>query len=123
MLEINIYDKTGHPRIYLSCEFYDSFYTWDGHAVAYLEEDKIYGWKGKHIGWYIDGVIYDMNGYKVGSNKENCPYVAVSEVPKHSKYNRIVRFEKVESLYSRPSLKLSYTDRDLVDFISQNKVY
>jgi len=30
--EITFYDKTGHPRIYLSEEDDNSFYTWDGKA-------------------------------------------------------------------------------------------
>ena len=48
-MEITFYNKTGHPQIYLSVENENSFYTWDGHAVAYVYDDKIYGWKGKDI--------------------------------------------------------------------------
>ena len=60
--ELDFYDKDGCPKIYLSTKYDDTFYTWDGHPVTYLIEDKIYGWKSKHLGWYVDGVIYNMNG-------------------------------------------------------------
>jgi len=28
----------------------ETIYLWDGHAVAYLYEDKVYGCNGKHLG-------------------------------------------------------------------------
>lgn len=120
-MEVTYYDKTGHPKIYLSEQNDNSFYTWDGHAVAYLVEDKIYGWKGKHIGWHIDGVIYNTDGYRVGSIKEKCPYSVYSEYSKYSKYSRYSRYSRY-SPYSKPSLSTSYSQEELVEFISQDKV-
>ena len=35
----------------------ETIYTWKGHAVAYVVDDKVDGWKGKHIGWSVDGVL------------------------------------------------------------------
>jgi len=119
--EITLYDQTGHPLIYLSPENDNSFYTWDGHAVAYLyDSELIYGWKGKHIGWYINGVIYDLQGYRVGSISEKCPTSVYSESSKYSKYSQYSRYSRY-SPYSRPSLKSSYSDVKLINFITQNK--
>ena len=39
-METTFYNKTGKPQIYLSTDYDNSFYTWEGHAVAYLHEDK-----------------------------------------------------------------------------------
>jgi len=120
-MEITFYDKTGHPKIYLSTENDNSFYTWEGHAVAYVYEDKIFGWKGKHIGWYNDGILYDLNGYRVCSIREKCPYSVYSEYSKYSKYSRYSRYSRY-SPYSKPSFRSSYADTDLIDFITQDRV-
>ena len=120
-MEITFYNKTGHPQIYLSDEHENSFYTWDGHAVAYLYKDKIYGWKGKHIGWYQDGSIYDLNGYKAGSIKEKCPCIVYIENVKYVKYVQYSRYCRSSS-YSKPLFSQSYCDMDLIDFIAQNKI-
>ena len=120
-MEITFYNRTGHPQTYLSTENDNSFYTWDGHAVAYLHEDKVYGWRGKHIGWYIDGVIYDLKGYRVGSTREKCSYSVYSEDSKYSKYSRYSRYSRY-SPYSKPSLSSMYASIDLLEFITQDRV-
>lgn len=120
-MEITFYNETGHSRTYLSSEKDNSFYTWDGHAVAYLYDDKIYGWKGKHLGWYFDGVIYDLNGYKIGSTREKCSYSPYSEDSKFSKFSRHSRFTR-DSPYSKPSLTSMYANIDLLEFITQDRV-
>jgi hypothetical protein len=120
-MEITFYNKKGQPQIYLSDEEENTFYTWDGHAVAYLFDDKIYGWKGKHIGWYHEGVIYDLYGYKVGSIEEKClgiTYVAKVKFVKYTKYNRFCRCVP----QSKPLFSLSYCDMSLIDFITQNRI-
>ena len=63
-MELTLFNQTGHPVIYFSAEDENSIFTWDGHAVAYIEEELIYGWRGKHIGWYYNGVVYDLFGYR-----------------------------------------------------------
>ena len=120
-METTFYNKTGKPQIYLSTDYDNSFYTWEGHAVAYLHEDKIYGWRGKHIGWYCEGIIYDLKGYRVGSIKEKCPYSVYSEYSKYSKYSRYSRYSRY-SPYLKPSFSTSYSNVDLIDFISQDKI-
>lgn len=126
-METDFYDKEGIPKVYLSSKYYDTFYTWDGHPVAYLIEDKIYGWKGKHLGWCVDGVIYNMNGYRLGTTPEQCPkliaYRTDDQKPKHTKYNRLYRWDRVDSVYSRPRLKDTYADIDLDDFMTQDTVH
>lgn len=120
-MEITFYDKTGHPKIYLSSNYGNAFYTWKGHAVAYVEGELIYGWRGKHIGWLISGIIYDLKGYKVGSIKEKCPYSVYSEYSKYSKYSQYSKYSKY-SPYSKPYLSDFYENIDLEMFISQNKI-
>ena len=120
-METTFYDKTGRPKIYLAAQYGDSFYTWDGHAVAYHIGEQIFGWRGHHIGWLISGIIYDLNGYKVGSVKEKCPYSVYSEYSKYSKYSQYSRYSRY-SAHSKPSLTNSYSDTDLESFISQDKV-
>lgn len=121
MEEVTFYDRTGHPKIYLSPSKKDSFYTWDGHAVAYVYNDKIYGWRGRHIGWLKEGIIYDLDGYRVGSTKEKCPYSVYSQYSKFSKYSQYSRYSRY-SANSTPTFSSGYTNIDLVDFISQDKV-
>lgn len=120
-METTFYDRTGHPKIYLSSEYGDSFYTWKGHAVAYVVDELIYGWRGRHIGFLVSGIIYDLKGYKIGSVKEKCPYSVYSEYSKYSKYSQYSRYSRY-SPYSRPSLSSSYSDMNLEAFISQNKI-
>ena len=120
-METTFYNKTGHPQIYLSTDDDNYFYTWHGHAVAYLYEDQIYGWRGKHIGWYHEGIIYDLKGYRVGSIREKCPYSVYSEYSKYSKYSQYSQYSR-HSPYSKPSFRTTYSNTDLIDFIMQNKV-
>lgn len=120
-METTFYDGKGHPVIYLSKDYNNSFYTWNGYAVAYLYEDKIYGWRGRHIGWLFDGVIYDLQGYRVGSIRSKCPYAVYSEYAKYAKYAQYGRYARYAA-YTRPALSSLYSNIGLEDFITQDKI-
>ncbi|HEY3372060.1 MAG TPA: hypothetical protein VGK10_14485 [Prolixibacteraceae bacterium] len=120
-MEIALYNKSGHPVVYLSADDENSIYTWDGHAVAYIADDLIYGWRGKHLGWYINGILYDVFGYKVGSIKQKCCSPTSDESSKEAKYPQYARYTKY-AIQGKPILRRSYSTEELIDFITQNKV-
>lgn len=119
-METTFYDGKGNPVIYLSPNNDNSFYTWNGEAVAYLIDEKIYGWGGSHIGWLLDDIIYDLNGYRVGSTREKCPYAVYAEYAKYAKYARYARYARYAANV-RPALSTSYSNMELAKFISQDK--
>jgi hypothetical protein len=120
-MEITLFNKTGQPVVYFSAEHENSIFTWDGHAVAYIEDELIYGWRGKHIGWYFNGVVYDVFGYKLGSVKDKCPCPTLEEEVKGTKYPRYIRYTKY-AIQLKPIHRRTYSNEELIDFITQNKV-
>jgi len=108
-------------HVYLSAEKENSIFTWDGHSVAYIEDELIFGWRGKHIGWFCNGILYDVFGYKVGSVKEKCTVPIHTEMTKGSKFPDYSRYTKC-AIRLKPTLLPTYSKEDLVDFIIQDKV-
>lgn len=120
-MEITFYNKTGLPVVYLSVKDDNSIYTWDGNAVAYIEDELIYGWRGKHLGWYFNGILYDIFGYKVGTTIEKCVCPTAEEMSKEAKLPRYARYLKYD-IREKPKHKRSFSAEELMDFITQNKI-
>lgn len=54
-METTLYKRDGRPVAYIADDQKRSIYTWDGHVVCDILDDKMYGWKGHHIGWFHQG--------------------------------------------------------------------
>jgi len=120
-METTLYNKNGRPIAYISLENGNAIYLWDGHAVCYIEDEKIYGWKGKHIGWFVNNVIYDTSGYRVGFTQETCPSVTYIESVKYVKYVQYVKYVKYVP-YVRPIFSTGYSKIGLKEFLEQDRV-
>lgn len=69
-MEETLFDIFGVPVAYISYDYGNAIYLWDGRPVAYLEPDKtIYGFNGRHLGWYINGQVRNLKGEIVGFNR------------------------------------------------------
>lgn len=120
-MEIDLYDRHGHPVAYIADDAEHSIYLWDGHAVCYIDGDKIYGWKGHHIGWYISEIIYDIHGARVGFTKNTCPTLTYTPPIKYIKYIKYVKYIKCIP-YMRPFFTTSYSSLSLSDFLKQDAI-
>lgn len=109
----------GKPIAYIANDN-ETIYLWDGHAVAYLYNDKAYGFNGRHLGWFIGGIIYDLQGLKIGFVGNKCPSVkSISPIKsvKHVKSIKSVR--SVPNV--RPVLSIGYSDRDFEAFLESGE--
>lgn len=120
-METTLYDKGGRPIAYISPENDNAIYLWDGHAVCYIDRDKIYGWKGKHIGWFVNNIVYDTKGYRVGFTKETCPSITYIESVKYVKHVKYVKYVKYVS-YARPIFSSTNSNMVLKEFLEQDRV-
>ena len=118
-METTIYDIHRRARIYLAEDAENSIYTWNGHAVAWLDGDEVYGWRGRHIGWFVDGILYDGTGYRVGFTAEKCPVAPYPEPAKFSRHTRTQRFTH-SNPYARPTFSQGNSQQDLDAFIRQD---
>ena len=120
-MEITLYERDGRPVVYIADDAEHSIYTWNGHAVCYILNDKIYGWKGHHIGWFHQGIVYDVNGYRVGYTKQTCPSVTYVEPVKCVKYVKYVK--NVRNIpYVRPVFSTAQASVSLADFVRQDAI-
>jgi hypothetical protein len=114
-METTLYSKNGKSVAYVADDG-ETIYLWDGHAVAYLHEDKVYGFNGKLLGWFANGIIYDMHGHQIGFTQGKCPSVTLVPSVKSVKYVKSVK--SVRSVpYVRPILSRVHSDEDLQDFL------
>lgn len=120
-MEVTLYGQAGSAVAYIADDREHSIYLWDGHAVAYLLDEKIYGWNGHHLGWLSGGIAYDTHGYRVGSVKDKCPSVTFVEPIKNIKYVKTVKNVR-NVAFTRPSLSLGYSNRSLKDFLEDGRL-
>jgi hypothetical protein len=117
MTETSLFDRTGHPRVYIADD--GSIYTWNGRAVAYVDGQNVYGWQGKHIGFFVDGILYDLRGRRVGFTRDNCPAATYPEWEKDAKVARPAKYRR-HAAHARPALSTGYSDEELEAFVSQD---
>ena len=85
MAEITIFDTKGYAVAYIAADGAGTIYLWDGHAVAYLVQDKVYGFNGQHLGWFDSGIMRDLKGAQIGFVKSSCPVTTKTEKTKKTK--------------------------------------
>jgi hypothetical protein len=118
-METTIYDVHRRARIYLADDDHNAIYTWDGHAVAWLDGEQVYGWRGRHLGWFVDGILYDGAGFRVGFTAEACPEETYAEPSKYEKHRPTQRFTH-SAPYARPAFSQGNSSQDLDAFIRQD---
>lgn len=120
-MEITLYERDGRPVAYIADDSEHSIYTWDGHAMCYIIDEKIYGWRGHHIGWYHQGIIYDIYGYRVGYTRRTCPSVTHVDPVKYVKSVKYVKYVRYVP-YVRPMFSYSQASISLYEFIRQDAI-
>lgn len=122
-MEKTLFDRNGKAVAYLTDDYNQTIYLWEGMAIAYLfDERHLFGINGKHLGWFIDGVVYDHKGERVGFSFATCP-VAVTKEPIRPKKHPS---DEIRPRWSAPPLpKLSYqvSEQSLADFLKEGQAY
>lgn len=111
-----LFDGKGCPVAYIEDEGERVLYLWNGHAVAYLVEDRLYGWNGHHIGWYDSSVVYDLHGQRVGSLGDQCPRALQVLRVKPAKYSRQPKHARLPE-HKRVDYRYTYSDQDFESFL------
>jgi hypothetical protein len=116
-MQTTLFDKNGEAVAYMTTDFDETIYLWEGHPVAYrYENHHIYGFNGRHIGWFIDQILYDNDGKRIGFTSNTCPVDTSKEPVKTERYPK----DKKRSRWSAPPLpNLSFrmADQTLREFL------
>ena len=121
-METNLFDKNGEAIAYISDDFDNTVYLFDGNPVAYLYEDRhIYGINGRHLGWLINDILFTDIGQRIGFTMVTCP-APLGRIPvKHEKMVKPQprpRWEKPVL----PNMGFDLADQALIDFLSEGGV-
>lgn len=111
-----LFDGKGRPVAYVEDEGERLIYLWNGHAVAYLVEERLYGWNGHHLGWFSEGVMYDLRGQRVGSVGGKCPRALQAMRIKAAKRARQPKFERLPE-HKRFDFREKYSEQDFEEFL------
>ena len=121
-MDINLYDKNGMARAYISDDYNETVYLWNGHPVARIYEGRhVYGMNGKHLGWFIDSVMYNNEGERIGFTFESCPVTVTKAPGKPEKYPA----DEIKARWSSPPLPgLAFVaaDKSLEEFLKQGQI-
>ena len=101
--EQTLYDANGRAVTYIANDNV-SIYTWNGKAIAYLDDDEVYSWRGNHIGWFVAGVLYDVRGRRAGFIASKCPSIchveSVKSVQKVQNVKSVQKVARVRAVFS-----------------------
>ncbi|MFH1351652.1 MAG: 4-fold beta flower protein [Pseudomonadota bacterium] len=121
-MERTLFDNKGEAVAYITTDYHESIYLWDGYPVAYLyNEQHIYGINGRHLGWLINDILYDNSGARIGFTFRTCPVATAKEPAKAEKFP----MDELRSRWSAPPTpKLSYgfSDQSLADFLKEGQI-
>jgi hypothetical protein len=121
-MERSLFDKNGNVVAYLTDDYHETIYLWDGSPVAYLyEERKIYGINGRHLGWFIDNIVFNNNGERIGFTSSSCPIPVAKEPIKPEKYP----MDEIRPRWAAvplPRLEFRFADQDLAGFLREGQV-
>ena len=121
-MEKALYDKDGFPIAYITDDYHQSVYLWEGDPVAYVfENEHIYGTNGRHLGWFVQGIVYNQNGERIGFTATTCPVSIAKERPKAKKLPRD-EFRPRWRSPAFPYLSCRYAAQDLRDFLKEGQV-
>ena len=117
-----LFDKNGDPVAYISDDYNETIYLWDGSPVAYVyEEEHVYGINGRHLGWWIHEILYNGGGDRIAFASNTCPVAIAKEPPKTKKKptDEIRPRWKAPPL---PKLRFNFASQDLLDFLKEGEV-
>ncbi|MFC1533775.1 4-fold beta flower protein [Thermodesulfobacteriota bacterium] len=121
-MERTLFNKNGDVVAYITEDYHETIYLWDGFPVAYLYEERhVYGINGRHLGWFIDNIIFNHNGERIGFTSNSCPVNVAKEPIKPKKYpmDEIRPRWEVPTL---PKLDFHFADQDLADLLKEGQV-
>lgn len=122
-MEISLYNKSGDAVAYISDDYQNTIYLWEGHPVAYLYDDRqIFGINGRHLGWMIDEIIFNDNGDRIGFTYKTCPVPTAKETVKPKKYPRGEDQPRWKTL-TLPKLTFQLSDNDFSEFLEEGKPF
>jgi hypothetical protein len=122
-METSLYNKNGDAVAYISDDYLNTIYLWEGHPVAYLHDDQhIYGINGRHLGWMIDEIIYTNNGERIGFTFKSCPVPTAKETTKPKKFPRGEDQSRWKA-NPLPKLTFQFSDTDFSDFLKEGEPY
>ena len=122
-METTLYNKNGDAVAYISDDYKNTIYLWEGRPVAYLHDDRlIYGINGRHLGWMIDEIIFNDSGERIGFTYKTCPVPTAKESIKPKKYPRGEDQSRWNAL-TLPKLTFQLSDNDFYELLKKGKPY
>ena len=120
-MEKTLFNKDGLPTAYITDDYNQDIYLWDGHIVAYVFEfDHIYGINGHHLGWFVQDIVYNDVGERVGFTVSTCPVIVAKEPNKTKKHSRAEMKPRWKAP-AFPHLTYRTAKMDLRDFLKQGQ--
>ena len=120
-MQTTLFDKNGEAVAYMTTDFDETIYLWEGPPVAYRYENQhIYGFNGRHIGWFIDEILYNNDGERVGFTAGTCPVDIAKEPVKAERHLK----DKKSSRWSAPplpNLSFKMSDQALMEFLIEGQ--
>ena len=121
-MERNLFNKSGDAVAYITDDYNQTIYLWEGYPVAYMyEEQQVYGINGRHLGWFIDDILFTNNGQRIGFTSNTCP-VSVSKEPIKNEKSSMDEIRPRWKAESFPNLLFDFADQDLEDFLKEGQV-
>jgi len=121
-VETILYDRNGEAKAYITSDFHNTIYLWDGLAAAYLhEEEHIYGFNGRHLGWFKNDVLFNYRGERVGFTHTTCP-VGIAKPPVKEKKLPLDELKPRSGAPALPKLAYHTAQEGLTEFLRQGLV-
>jgi len=121
-MDTTLFDKNGEAIAYISDDFDQTIYLFDGYPVAYLYEDRhIYGINGRHLGWLINDILFTDGGQRIGFTTVSCPVSLGKKPVKHekmAKHQLRPRWQKPVL----PNMGFELAEQALIDFLGEGRV-
>ena len=110
-MERTLFNKNGDAVAYITDDYTQTIYLWEGYPVAYMyEEQQVYGINGRHLGWFIDDILFTNNGQRIGFTSNSCP-VSVSKEPIKNEKSSMDEIRPRWKAESFPNLLFDFADK------------
>jgi hypothetical protein len=120
-VEKTLYNKNGLPTAYITDDYNQDIYLWDGHAVAYVfENEHVYGINGDHLGWFVQEIVFNNYGERVGFTSSTCP-VNIAKEPHKTKKHPRAEIRPRWKAPAFPHVTFKMAKQDLSDFLNQGQ--
>ena len=121
-MEKTLFDKNGEAVAYVTNDYNETIYLWEGSPVAYLYEDAhVYGINGRHLGWFVNGILYNNNGKRIGFTSNTSP-VPITKEPVKTKKQPMYEIRPRWSAPPFPQLTFDFATEALLDFLKEGEV-